>query len=140
MDLKLVEIVSRAAAAHGLDRHILCGQAERESSWNPRAIRYEPAFRDRYLRSLHLELTEEIARAQSYGLGQVMGEVAREMGYVGELAALCDPELGAEWQARVLAHKIAVNGGDIEKGLEAYNGGGNPNYAAEVLELSKKYL
>lgn len=139
VDLALIDLARKTAARHGLDPAIFCGQCERESSWNPRAVRFEAAFRDRYLRPLHLEFSEELARAQSYGLGQVMGQVAFEMGFRGQFAALCDPELGLEWQARVLDHKIAVNGGNLEKGLEAYNGGSNVHYAAEVLALSEKY-
>lgn len=137
--LRLVALAKATAKRHNLDPAIFCGQCERESSWNPRAVRYEPAFRDRYVRPLHLELTEEIARSQSYGLGQVMGEVAHEMGFQGQYAALCDPALGLEWQARVLAHKIAVNNGSVEKGLEAYNGGANLEYSKEVLALAEKY-
>lgn len=139
VDLALIDLARKTAVRHGLDPAIFCGQCERESSWNPRAVRFEPRFEAKYLDKLGLEKTEEIARSQSYGLGQVLGEVAHEMGFTGQYAGLCDPEIGLEWQARVIGHKIAVNGGNVEKGLLAYNGGGNLKYAEEVLALSEKY-
>lgn len=139
MDEHLIQLARQVAQRHNLDADIFCAQVERESSWNPLAVRYEPAFRDRYVAPKHLELSEEIARSHSYGLLQVMGEVAREFGYAGQLAGLFDPELGLEWGARVVAHKIAVNGGNVERGLLAYNGGGNPSYAADIVRLSSKY-
>lgn len=140
----LVGKAQAAAFAHGLEPAVVCGQAERESAWNPWSIRYEEGFYERYVMPLVnsgkvLDPTEAHARAMSWGLGQVMGQTAREFGYAGELAMLCDPATGLEWQCRVLAHKIGVNGGNIEAGLAAYNGGANPNYAAEVLRLAQKY-
>jgi hypothetical protein len=72
-------------------------------------MRYEPAFRTRYVAPLGLPPTEEIARSISWGLMQVMGQVAREHGFSGKyLSALCDPAAGLELGCTVLASKIAL--------------------------------
>jgi hypothetical protein len=55
------------------------------------------------------------------------------------LTALCiDAQLGIEWGARVLHHKIQVTG-SLESGILAYNGGGDLTYLPKVLELERKY-
>jgi len=122
---------------------VVCGICERESSWNNYAIRYEPGFFSHYIAPLYtankVGVTEAYARSFSWGLMQVMGQTAREMGYDGDLPGLCHPETGIEVGCRVLAHKLAVNEGNLQAALQAYNGGGNPDYAAEVMALAEKY-
>src|SRR5579862_1562443 len=91
----LVALAHKAAAAHSLWPELVCAVVEQESAWDPWALRYEPAFFDRYVRPqiARGNLTDEAearARAFSWGLMQVMGEVAREQGFKGQsLAALC---------------------------------------------------
>jgi hypothetical protein len=141
---ELIALAQKTAASHGLSPKIFCGLVERESAWDPWKIRYEPKFYEEYVQkqidsgALHDE-TEAHARAISWGLCQVMGEDAREMGFTGHLAQLCDPEVGLEYGARALLHEIGRSGANITAALERYNGGGNPNYAAEVLQLAQKY-
>ena len=74
----------------------------------------------------------------SWGLMQVMGQVAREHGFGGELSSLCLPLNGLEIGCLVLDGKIA-HAGTIREGLQAWNGGGNPSYADEVLARTSKY-
>jgi soluble lytic murein transglycosylase-like protein len=136
---EMIATARAAAARHTLDEALVCAVCEQESTWNPWAIRYEPAFRIRYVAPLRLPVTEEIARSISWGLMQVMGEVAHEVGYSGPFPELCDPGTGLEWGCRVLAKKLAEAGGDAAKGLQLWNGGGNPEYAAEVLARQNKY-
>lgn len=143
-DPGLIALAKATAARYGLDPATVCGQVERESSWDPWVIRYEDGFYVEYVEpllaagSIH-DPTEARMRAVSWGLGQVLGEVAREQQYTGHLAAICDPAIGLDLQCRVLQHKIAMNGGDLHRGLQAYNGGGNPHYADEVVALAVKY-
>ncbi|MGH9735415.1 MAG: transglycosylase SLT domain-containing protein [Candidatus Acidiferrales bacterium] len=136
-------IARSAAARYGLDPALVCGVIDRESSWDQYATRYEQEFFNRYIFPLFkdptISATEAHLRAFSWGLMQVMGQTAREFGYAGALPALCLPLNGVEVGCKVLAHKIAVNGNDAAKGLEAWNGGANPNYAPEVLALTAKY-
>jgi len=137
-----------------------------------------------------LSVTEAYARAFSWGLMQVMGQVAREHNFnsagipacvslpslglatapttstaaqksssvipspddlhraegsrccfsSGPLSALCDPATGLDVGCRVLAAKLASAHSDVPRALQLWNGGANPNYAAEVLARVAKYL
>lgn len=148
---EMIALAKQAAARHGLAPEIVCAVCEQESSWNPWAIRYEPAFRQRYVAPLSLPPTEEITRSTSWGLMQVMGETAREAGF-GEkfLSALTDPTTGLEFGCIVLAgkflHAEQQKGSDpsamdalAQAALELWNGGANPDYASQVLARAAKY-
>ena len=142
MDLDKTELIALAKATaerHGLDPVLVCAVVEQESGWNPWSIRAEPAFDERYVKPMHKTPTEEWARSMSWGLMQLMGEAARERGYKGDLAALCDPAIGLEWGCVHLKGKLAAAGGDVTKALLLWNGGGNPNYASEVIARMEGY-
>ncbi len=144
MQGELVELARTIATAHGLDQAIVCGIIEQESSWYQWSMRFEPDFYVRYvgplIKRLNLSQTEAEARSMSWGLMQVMGQVAREQGFNdGSLAVLCDPPVGIEWGCRVFAHKLAAAEGDVTKALLAYNGGSNSMYPAQVMDKSQRY-
>ena len=137
---ELVSLARTIATQHGLPPALVCAVVEQESAWNPYAIRFESAFRTRYVARLGLPSTEEIARSISWGLMQVMGQIAREHGFTGKfLAALCDPATGLDAGCQVLASKISASGGDLTLALERWNGGANLGYAAEVLVRVERY-
>ena len=138
---EFIELAKQAATAHGLDPVLVCAVVEQESGWNPWAVRWEPAFFMRYVQSIkNLSPTEAETRAFSWGLMQLMGQVAREHGFANTyLASLCDPATGLDWGCLHLKARIDFAGGDITKGLQFWNGGGNPNYATEVLARMPKY-
>jgi hypothetical protein len=72
---------------------------------------------------------------------QVMGQVAREMGFDGTfLSALCDPEQGLAIGCKLLRKKLDAMDGDVTRGLLAWNGGGNPAYPGQVLARRAHYL
>ncbi|HXJ17936.1 MAG TPA: lytic transglycosylase domain-containing protein [Candidatus Polarisedimenticolia bacterium] len=134
-------VLSRTIATrHNLEPALVCAIVEQESSWDAHAMRYEPAFRARYVAPLRLPLTEEIARSISWGLMQVMGQVAREHGFCGKyLSALCDSAVGLDIGCAVLAAKCSAASGEVPRALALWNGGANPRYAAEVLARLEKY-
>lgn len=103
-------LVAKYAAKYSLDPTIVCAVVEQESGWNPWAMRYEPAFYERYILPLHLaDNTEAQARAFSYGLMQTMGQVAREQAFTGKfLTQLCDPDIGVEVGCRKLQKCFAL--------------------------------
>src|SRR5271156_6157981 len=116
----LIALVRAVAANHKLDPAVVCAVADQESSWNPYAIRYEPAFRSRYVAPLGLPPTEEVARSISWGLMQVMGQVAREHGFTGKFpSALCDPAIGLDIGCAVLAAKLSAATGDRSPRLDS---------------------
>lgn len=130
----LIALVRTIAVRHNIEPALVCAVVEQESSWDSHAIRYEPAFRARYVSSLGLPPTEEIARSISWGLMQVIGQVAREHGFAGNfLSALCDPPIGLDIGCAALTAKLAKADGDLSLALTFWNGGANPDYAQEVL-------
>lgn len=136
----LIALAELTAGRHRLDKELVCAVIERESSWNQWQARYEPAFEQMYVAKLRLaDQTEQTLRAISWGLMQVMGQVAREFGFTGDLASLCLPANGIEIGCKVLAHKVAVNEGNVHDALQAWNGGANPNYAGEVMARMGAY-
>ena len=142
---KLVLLARDDAAARSLDPALVCAVVEQESGWNPWAMRYEPAFMARYVAPLYtnnkVSATEAWARGFSWGLMQVMGQVARENGFTADyLSALRDPEQGLALGCLVLQKKLAAAGGDVTRGLLAWNGGANPSYAAAALARKGRYI
>lgn len=152
---ELLALARATAARHALDPALVCAVVEQESSWDAHAIRYEPAFRMRYVTSLALPPTEEIARSISWGLMQVMGQVAREHGFNGRfLSALCDPATGLDIGCQVLAAKLSaaekafspalgapppVADSLLARALALWNGGANPTYPGQVIAHAGKY-
>jgi soluble lytic murein transglycosylase-like protein len=142
---ELVALARKAAAAQKLDAPLVCAVIEQESSWNPWAMRYEPAFFAKYVAPLYtsnkISASEAYARGFSWGLLQVMGQVAREMGFDAPfLSALCDPGHGLAVGCKLLRKKLDAMAGDLTRGLLAWNGGGNPQYPAQVLARRANYL
>jgi soluble lytic murein transglycosylase-like protein len=141
----LVTLARKVAAAHSLDPALVCAVVEQESGWNPWAIRYEPLFFSKYVAPQYtnnkISASEAYARGFSWGLMQVMGQVARETGFDALfLSALCDPEQGLSIGCKVLRKKLDAAAGDTTRALLAWNGGGNPAYAAQVLARRPHYL
>jgi len=142
---QLIASARKAAAAQSLDPALVCAVVEQESAWNTWAIRFEPAFFAKYVASLYtnnkVTASEAYARGFSWGLMQVMGQVARETGFDAPfLAALCDPEQGLVTGCKVLRKKFDAMAGDTTRALLAWNGGGNPAYPAQVLARRAHYL
>jgi soluble lytic murein transglycosylase-like protein len=141
----LLEIVRDAARAHGLWPELVCAVVEQESAWDRWAARYEPGFYERYVqpqlaRGAALDQTEARMRAFSWGLMQVVGQVAREHGFAGaSLAQLCDAATGLEIGCRVLAAKLAAAEGNVAHALLLWNGGGNRDYPDAVLARARHY-
>jgi len=154
----LLALVQDAARAHDLWPELVCAVIEQESAWNRWAVRYEPGFYKRYIEPqlarpggddairharahrAPLSETEARARAFSWGLMQVMGQVAREHGFSGNsLAELCDPATGLDVGCRVLAAKLAAAEGNVVRALLLWNGGGNRDYPDTVLARTHRY-
>lgn len=141
----LVALAHDVAHAHSLWPELVCAIVEQESSWNRWALRYEPAFYDRYVAAARARGsiatdTEARARAFSWGLMQVMGQVARENAFrAPSLAELCDPSTGLDIGCRVFAAKLAAAGGNVRQALLLWNGGANPGYPDAVLMRASRY-
>ena len=143
-DASLVNLAKVIASRHFLSPFLVCAVIEQESSWDTWAIRYEPKFFTKYVAPLYtnnkISATEAYGRGFSWGLMQLMGECARECGFAEPfLSSLCDPATGIEWGCQHLRKKLDAADGELNRGLLAWNGGGNKNYATEVFARMQKY-
>jgi soluble lytic murein transglycosylase-like protein len=141
---ELIALARTAAVAHAVEPSLVCAVVEQESGWNPWALRYEPMFFTKYIAPLvevqRLSETESHARATSWGLMQVMGQVAREHGFAGSsLAELCDPVTALQVGCQVLTGKLSATRGNVDQALSLWNGGSNESYPAEVLARMGSY-
>lgn len=143
--MKLADPIINAAKLTGISPQLLCAVIHQESGGNSFAVRYEPAFLKKYLETKTRKNiggyvpsrcsweTEVHCRSTSYGLTQIMGQVARERGFEGEfLTELLDPVTNLKWGSeflQMLLHKYETT----EKALLRWNGGGDPDYAKKVL-------
>lgn len=137
-----IELVAQIAKEYSLDPSLVCAVCEQESNWDTYAVRFEPAFLKRYIHPVHPETptTEELTSAMSFGLMQVMGEVAQGLGFKGRfLTALCDPDCGLNFGCRKLKECLDRAKGDVRQALLYYNGGGNKAYPDEVMARMEKY-
>lgn len=98
-------IIEAAANTHGIPREIICGVISAESGWQPFAMRYEPDFTARYIVPKFPKSTPtfRVLHGSSWGLMQIMGLVARELGYQGSPLRLLQPEIGIDWGCRKLS-------------------------------------
>lgn len=131
-----------AAEAHGLDPALVCAICHHESgNWKPWAARYEPHFYGKYVVQIQgISDTEKTLRATSFGLMQIMGQVAREFGFQGDyLTELLDPTTNLEFGCRKLAKCMDRARGDVRQALLQYNGGADKGYPDRVLQYLSKY-
>jgi soluble lytic murein transglycosylase-like protein len=143
--VSLIVLAKQTAANAKLEPALICAMVEQESNWNPWAMRYEPAFFAKYVAPLYtnnkIAASEAYARGFSWGLMQVMGQVAREVGYSEPyLSALCNPPDALAVGCKVFLEKIGKAQGDVKKALLLWNGGANSEYPAQVLARRERYL
>lgn len=144
---QIIALAKQIAAQYGLDPTIVCAVIEQESAWDTYAIRFEPGFLAKYMSGqtfASLSATEKYARCFSWGLMQIMGEVAREQGFNGQfLSELCLELNGITEGCKHLTTLYArVPEGTADRDsivLLHWNGGGNTAYPAQVLARTKNY-
>lgn len=142
-------IAVQEATRFGIEPRWVLGMIEVESSGEPDAWNPEPKYRylwdiaqgKPFRKLTEAEQASEIpptdfpgprgldrdaewwGQQASWGLMQVMGAVARELGYKGRhLPALCRPEIGIPIGCRHLANQIR-RFGNLDNGIAAYNAG-----------------
>jgi soluble lytic murein transglycosylase-like protein len=117
---------------HGIELELILAFIEVESSFYPFAFRFEPKWRvartDDQIRQVALhnnlsESTERIELMSSFGVMQVMGEVARELGYTGRLTDLFDPVYGIQYGCLKLKKCLEKYPNNQDDAIAAYNAG-----------------
>lgn len=152
---KLKKAVSFYAHFHSIDPGLIWSIIYCESRGIPGAYRFELGFFERYIegrpiadvpgywppQTLVSRETEAMARSTSWGVMQVMGQVARELGYRGEyLHELCDVRESVKFGSEKLA-KCLKQTGTIREAIARYNGDPRSEaaqrYAMKVLAVLK---
>lgn len=120
----LRQIIETKAGKYGIDPDLVQAFVLQESSGNPNSKRFEPDFFRRYIMPMKItDPVEREGRATSWGLLQVMGQVARELGYQGAFEGLFDPSTGLEYGCKKLSRCIKRYPGDLDSAIAAYNAG-----------------
>lgn len=149
------EEIRAASEEHEISFALLKAICKAESNINPNATRLDPGWS----RFTDAEKTSELCKktsttlaterahqATAWGLMQVMGAHAREMGFEGSLPALCMPEIGLFYGAQRL--KKFLNRYSLEDAISAYQAGipvvlnhqyKNQDYVDDVLRYSKLF-
>jgi len=145
-----IMILSAAAAKrHGLPPPLVYAIIETESGGNPWAIRYEPAFYEKYIAPAPIKgrgtcsaQTEARMQATSWGLMQLMGATARETGFDGVfLSQLCDPKVGIEWGCTYLANLVQRYASRYRwEGVVAAYNAGSPKKTKTGLWVNQSYV
>jgi soluble lytic murein transglycosylase-like protein len=147
--LQIQTLIKASAQSIGLPTSICLAIAEQESSFIPEAMRYEPKWRyllneSSFASSLKITVeTERQLQKFSYGLYQVMGSVARELGFSDMLPLLLEPHINIAIGLKKLK-ALSIKHKDVDLYISAYNAGSggigtNPSYVKSVLDKAKKY-
>ena len=133
-------LLQSIANLYGWPLDLLRAQVWVESSDDPFAFRYEPAYFERYIVG-HPEVPGTPygpLAACSYGLLQILLETALELGYTDRPERLFEPRVGLAWGTKYLLHCRTQTGGDLHAALARYNGTGPAAlaYADRVYSLA----
>lgn len=91
--------IEAQALKYSVDPAVIKAIIHKESAWEPNAVRYEEHYKWLYqpeVFSKHVLIsntTEIITQKMSWGLGQIMGALAREQGHKGLMPELLDPRV-----------------------------------------------
>lgn len=139
MAYEFASIIATASLRYHIDKDLIAAVIMAESSGIPWEVRPEQGFFSRYIEGKPLngfqgeqwDEYERVFRSCSFGLMQIMGNTARELGFAGHLHQLLQPTKSIMWGCKYLA-KCMHETQDTEKALLRYNGGGDPEYPAKV--------
>lgn len=131
-----VSLINRYARFYNIDAVFLAAVVKIESGGNPNAVRFEPNYQyTSMIRQLADAIecspaTMEVMQKTSWGLMQVMGSVAFELGLAAEKdfnnrwpTSLLIPERGMTYGCMHLKKKINAYGNDVDTVYAAYNAG-----------------
>lgn len=155
MPVPYQEMIEAKAYETSVDPAWVMAIIEQESQFNTAAVRFEPLFKYFYKPAHFAEHplisidTEIATQKMSWGLGQIMGALAREQGHQGFMAELLKPEVNLKHICQRLKF-LKRYSHEAEAIFAAYNGGPgalrlidgkfkNQNYVDSVLSHLKKY-
>lgn len=104
----VIQAIRDAATTHKIEAELVAAFVAQESGGRRYLSRYEPFFKYyanpiEYAKATGVTgMTENVGQSTSWGLMQVMGARARELGYRGLFPELCDIDLGLYYGCRDL--------------------------------------
>jgi len=128
-----MDLIHIKAKEFKLDANLVAAIVMKESRGQSCATRYEPGWSypppTNEMRDLASNLgitliTMKKDMATSYGLMQVMGTVAYELGHRGHMVQLCKPRKGLHYGCKKLHKLFQRYGGNMQDVISAYNQGG----------------
>ena len=125
--MKHEDIIITKSKKYGIPSQLVKAICKVESDFNTFAIRYEDHYKWLYKAESYRGHTETEKKAQktSWGMMQVMGSVARELGFDGRfLSELCQPDIGLEYGCKQLKRQYNRYG-NWQDAISAYNQGNN---------------
>jgi soluble lytic murein transglycosylase-like protein len=142
---KLIEKVAK-----DLNVDLLLAIVKTESSFDPWDVRYEPDFnylnQPAYFALKHQISvdTEKMLQKTSWGLFQLMGGSARDLGFTDNLTKLTIPEVSVVWGAEYFRKRCARYP-KLEDQIAAYNAGSvvkdiSGNYSEKVQKYVEKVM
>lgn len=153
--LALLSIIVTNAQQTGVSPELVLAIIETESAGNPYAARYVPTYpwtRMQANRPVNCTAdTESAHQRTAWGLMQIMGGTARQVGFEGWLPELVDPETNIRIGIAYLGMLTAQHGGKhgLDGVISAYNAGAprktaegkfqNQGYVSRVKKLMPKY-
>lgn len=123
----LLKMIRDQSSSFNFEPKWVWSMIEVESGWRSEATRFEATFCDR-LRLKNPSMSEESLRKRStsWGLGQILGQTALELGYPTtiDLSALANPTHGVHFALQYLHRKqLMYPDLDILAWIAAYNAG-----------------
>lgn len=148
------DLIKHEAAIFNLDPILVAAIIGVESDGDPYRNRIESADRkrnnpERFAKLSNIDIPTEAAnQIMSWGLMQIMGTTARDIGFQKSLLMLIEPEYGIEWGCKYLAMQMKDCDGNVQDAISAYNRGTmakqasgdykNQGYVTKVLNIMKE--
>lgn len=141
----LEPVISQISKSYMVDPRWIKAIITQESQWKMFAVRYESGYpylfhTEDFASGLISLATEVNTQKTSWGLGQIMGALAREQGHKGLMAELLIPEINIKHMAIRLA-ELKRRSPDPLHIFAGYNGGiGAMRKQASGLFTNQKYV
>ncbi len=127
MDSTIVDLIHKLTP-ESIDPNWVKAIVMKESSGVASCVRYEPNFRwlfkvEEYAKHPQISFaTEFTTQKMSWGLGQIMGAVARERGHMGLMGELLKPDVNLQVMCKHIIYlkQISTDPADL---FAMYNGG-----------------
>ena len=120
--------IEDVAQDQNVPANIIAAIVQTESSGNPQSVRFEPHYkylfktRENAQDNRITEATETVMQMTSFGLTQIMGAVARELGLKGSIFQLLEPKTNLTYCA-LLLKRLAKKYSQKDDLIAAYNAG-----------------